>query len=95
MRTRYYWDKEQNKFVPEAEYRRPSESRSHYVIQDSCDPFLSHADGEFYDSKSEYRQMLKANNLVELGNDQIKPRPREDDRSLDRDLAQAMKDHWR
>lgn len=95
MRTRYFWDKEQNKFVPEAEYRRPSDSRAHYVIQDTTDPFVSHLDGKTYDSKSEYRRTLKAAGMVELGNDKIKPRPREEDRSLGRDIAQAMKDHWR
>lgn len=76
------------------DYRAP-ESRSHYVIQDSTDPFVSHLDGKTYDSKSEYRRTLKAAGMVELGNDQIKPRPRDEDRSLERDIAQAMKDHWR
>ncbi len=74
---------------------RPRPDGVHNVIQDSCEPFVSHLDGKTYDSKSEYRRTLKAAGMVELGNDQIKPRPRDEDRSLERDIAQAMKDHWR
>jgi len=94
MRTRYFWDKEQNKFVPEGEYVRQSEG-SHNVIQDTCAPFVSHLDGKTYESKSAYRRTLKAAGMVEIGNDTIKPRPREDDRSLERDLAKVMSDYWK
>ncbi len=39
------------------------------LIRDQHEPFKSMADGRTYDSKSAYRQSLKARGLVELGND--------------------------
>ena len=48
---------------------------SHYVIQDSHDPFQSMADGKMYDSKSAYRRSLKAQGLAELGNERLKNQP--------------------
>lgn len=94
MRTKYIWDKEQNKFVAEAEYRRP-ESLTPYIIQDSCDPFLSHADGKFYNSKSDYRRMLKALGFVELGSDRVSERQRDTAPELRQDIVRAYRDHWK
>lgn len=88
--VRLYYIPETREFVP-AEKLPPRESGP-VVIQDSCDPFLSHADGKIYESKSAYRRELKARGLVELGNDQIKPRAREVDRSIERDLAKVMRE---
>lgn len=48
-----------------------TEPSSHGVIQDSIDPFRSHADGKIYDSKSTYRRSLRAMGLREVGNDNI------------------------
>lgn len=42
---------------------------------DSCEAFRSHADGRYYTSKKKYRAELKARNFVELGNEQVKPKP--------------------
>jgi len=94
MRTRYIWDTEQNKFVPEAEYRRPDRSTP-YIIQDSCDPFVSHADGRVYDSKSAYRRELKARGFVELGSDKVSERPRDIAPGLRNDIVKAYRDHWK
>lgn len=39
------------------------------VISDAMAPIRSHADGRIYDSKSAYRQGLRATGCVEVGND--------------------------
>lgn len=63
-----------------------------YVIQDSIDPFLSHADGQMYESKSVYRRNLKAMGMVEMGNDaKINKREIQYDRGdLKGDIAKVM-----
>jgi len=49
------------------------------LIRDQTDPFRSMADGKLYDSKSAYRETLKARGLTEVGTDDpakhIKPPP--------------------
>ena len=40
-----------------------------YLNRDGVDAFFSHADGGVYESKSQYRQMLKANGYREIGTD--------------------------
>lgn len=43
------------------------------VITDSHDAFQSQADGQFYESKSAYRNSLKEQGMIELGNETVKP----------------------
>lgn len=45
------------------------------LIRDQIDPFKSMADGKLYDSKSAYRETLKARGLTEIGNDTFRPPP--------------------
>lgn len=40
-----------------------------HVISDTMPGIRSHADGKFYDSKSQYRQSLKAHGCIEVGNE--------------------------
>lgn len=47
------------------------EDAGFYVQSDTIDAFRSMADGKVYDSKSRYRQDLKARGLVEVGNERI------------------------
>lgn len=60
--------------------RSPSAARSDLpmprVISDTMDP-TEHVDGRFYDSKSAFRAVTKANGLVEVGNDNIHRKPPE------------------
>lgn len=42
-----------------------------YVQSDSMEPIRSMADGRMYDSKSRYRQELRARGCYEVGNDRI------------------------
>lgn len=45
-----------------------------YVQSDSIDAFRSMADGQMYDSKSQYRRDLKARGLIEVGNERVEQR---------------------
>jgi hypothetical protein len=63
-----------------------------YVIQDTIDAFQSQADGKTYESKSQYRQSLKAQGMVELGNDRIE-RKKFEPTITERDVARALAEH--
>lgn len=65
------------------------------IISDAM-PSCEHVDGKFYDSKSAYRAVTKANGLIEVGNDPARfKRPAKPDRdkaidqSIDRAIARA------
>lgn len=45
-----------------------------YIQSDSIDTFRSMADGKLYDSKSRYRQDLRARGLFEVGNERVEQR---------------------
>jgi hypothetical protein len=79
MRYRAVWDK--NGLLVEQEGPNVTFLRADYapakrsdlaapsLIRDQTEPFKSMADGKTYDSKSAYRETLRAQGLVELGND--------------------------
>lgn len=46
-----------------------------YVQSDTMEPIRSMADGKLYDSKSRYRQDLRARGYREVGNDRMERRP--------------------
>lgn len=46
-----------------------------YLIRDGIDPFRSMADGRLYDSKSQYRNDLRARGMIEVGNEQVSQAP--------------------
>ncbi len=46
------------------------------MVMSDAMPACEHVDGNFYDSKSAYRRVTKANGLIEVGNEKPKPRPR-------------------
>jgi len=43
------------------------------LISDAM-PAAEHVDGKFYDSKAAYRQVTKANGLIEVGNEKLNTR---------------------
>jgi hypothetical protein len=51
--------------------------------------------GERFDSKSELRRHYKANGVIEVGNDTIKPKDNDDIpvAPIERDVAQAFQAH--
>ena len=46
-----------------------------YVISDTMDP-VEQVDGKYYTSKSAFRAVGKANGLIEVGNEKVKPKGR-------------------
>jgi len=46
-----------------------------FVISDTMDP-VEQVDGKFYTSKSAFRAVGRANGLVEVGNEKMKPKAR-------------------
>lgn len=65
------------------------------LISDSM-PAAEHVDGKFYESKSAFRAVTKANGLIEVGNDSQRfnrPKPIDNDKaisdSIDRAIARA------
>ena len=85
----------------------PSECRGHFavrgersslprpmVISDHLDGIQSMVSGERFDSKSDLRRHYKANGVVELGNETIKPRDNDEAdiqvAPIEREVAQAF-----
>lgn len=77
-RITYVWDKEKKQMVEASEYysnrAKQKWKNNHLVINDTTDPFISHADKKFYDSKSQYRKELKRLGYEEVGNDSMSDR---------------------
>ncbi len=79
-------------------FKRTTEARSDLprptVISDSLDSVRSPLTNEPFDSKTQLRRHYKANGVVELGNDTIKPRDNDEaDISLpaiEQEVAQAF-----
>lgn len=63
------------------------------VSGDSMDP-TEHVDGKFYDSKSQYRKITKANGMIEVGNDparlRIKEKPKADRKAISDAVGRAV-----
>lgn len=47
-----------------------------YIQSDTVEGFRSMADGKMYDSKSRYRNELRARGLIEVGNDRVERAPK-------------------
>ena len=61
------------------------------LVSDHMDA-AEHVDGRFYDSKSAFRAVTKANGLIEVGNDpaRLKPRTRPDRKAREKSIEQSI-----
>jgi len=60
------------------------------IISDEMEP-VEQVDGKFYTSKSAFRAVGRANGLIEIGTEKLKPRPRnQDPPNADRDRTDAI-----
>jgi hypothetical protein len=59
--------------IPAEEYERP-EPKVHHVMPD-IKPYRSMANGEIIEGRRQHREMLKATNCIEIGNEKQTPRP--------------------
>lgn len=55
-------------WVPADRFTRPPPAFP-AIIRDTMDPLVNMADGQVYDSKSEFRRTTKAHGLIEVGNE--------------------------
>ncbi len=61
------------------------------VNGDQTEPFLSHADGKMYDSKSAYRQQLKERGFEEVGGTQpVQKAKKPNEEKLVADIKRSM-----
>ena len=72
-------------------------STKFYVNSDCIDAFISQADGKHYDSKAKYRQSLKEQGLIEVGNDykqMLEPKKhQQDNRETKKAIYDAIQQH--
>lgn len=69
----------------------PPPRRTPYIIRDAMDALQHPATGEVLDSKSRFREITKANGLVEVGNDYVtnrNPAPSQE-KEITKAVAQA------
>lgn len=69
-RGKWTWSTEQNCLVPATETKRPAEAPN--ILTDEMEPLESMVDGSIWTSKARYREHLRANGLIEKGNDKAK-----------------------
>ena len=61
--------------VPYDEAYNPQRSAPSYYIQGDLAPYRSMATGEIIEGRKQHREMLKATNCIEIGNEKQTPRP--------------------
>lgn len=90
---KYTWSPERGLHECNSETKREIEAPA--VIADEMEPMLSHADCKLYTSKSAYRQSLREQGFIEIGNDvdgfkQVNPfETREYNEQLKEDLTRS------
>lgn len=81
------------KLVPKDEYYGSSDVNAPFVMED-IKPYKNMVDGKMITSRSQHREFLKANRLVEVGNEikahTQKQAPRVDREQLRRDIHTSM-----
>lgn len=70
---------------------KPAPRRTPYIIRDTMDHAQHPATGQYFDSKSRFREVTKAHGLIEVGNDSRNSRkPAEDQgKAITKAVAQA------
>lgn len=81
------------KLIPADEYTRP-ESSAPMIIGDIA-PYRSMATGEIIGGRRQHREHLRQHQLIEIGNETQKAARREPDRTIKRDVIDAVQRHWR
>lgn len=93
--TRRSWvqDPHTLKLIPKDEYRPRLEAG--FFVMDDIKPYRSMATGEMVMGRRQHREHLRANRLIEIGNErQPKPEHRPDP-TIRRDVIDAVQRHWR
>lgn len=101
MKARYIWDRATLTLVDPATYyaNKPRAQRSDLACPsihgDFTDYVMCPADGQRYSSKGEFRKAIRRNGCVEVGNEKIFDRPKQEVTStgVRDDLKRAMSRH--
>jgi len=92
-RGSFVYDKEKGELVPKDEYYSASVSNAPFVMND-IQPYKNMVDGQMITSRSTHREFLKANRLVEVGNElkahTTRQAPKVDREAIKRDIHTAM-----
>lgn len=90
---RYIQDPVTLELIPASEYTRQSPDAP-FVMGD-IEPYRSMATGEMIMGRRQHREHLRANHLIEIGNERQKPMQRAPDATVKRDVIAAVQRHWR
>jgi len=73
--------------------KREYSSEASYFIMNDIQPYKSQVTGEVVGSRSQHRELLRRNNLVEIGNETIKPKTMPDVAGRREAIIAACKKH--
>jgi hypothetical protein len=89
MRKTWRQDPKTGKLIPIEEYQ--SKTTYHYVIPDQKE-YRNVWDGSMISGRRAHREFLKRHDLIEVGNERIKPKKMEvDSKDLRKDLLDSMR----
>jgi hypothetical protein len=90
---RWVWDRESQKLVPAEEFYARQERRvsGPQIIRD-IQPYRSIVTGEVVGGRRQHRDHLRAHDVVEVGNEPIRPRARPPLPDVRPDIAQVMRE---
>lgn len=72
----YKWDTKTKQLVQLGGYQdTPRDAAAPYIIDDTMPLTENHADGNWYDSKSEYRKAVRRAGCIEIGNEKLTQKP--------------------
>jgi hypothetical protein len=91
MRERLVWCDLRRDWVPRGQRSRaPAGS---YVISDSLDDVMNHADGQRYSSKRAYERAVRRAGCEIVGNEKFPEPRRAEPTGIAQDLVQAIRQH--
>lgn len=91
--TRYRWIQINGEFIPADEVTQ-AVSPVHHIMPD-IQPYRSMATGEMIEGRRQHREMLKATNCIEIGNEKQTPRPASPPPGLKETLIQVAQEKLR
>ena len=91
--TRYRWIQINGEFIPADEVTQ-ADHPVHHIMPD-IKPYRSMATGEMIEGRRQHREMLKATNCIEIGNEKQTPRPASPPPGLKETLIQVAQEKLR
>lgn len=94
----YIQHPETHKLIEESEYRalfkNTSFSSGHgFFVQPDIEPYQVPGTDQWISSRSHHRKYLRANNMIEVGNERVDPKPKTEPKSAVQDILAAMEKH--